>query len=105
MCLCMRVLDGGMPSICFSLLLLIVYLYQGISDTTDRKPNPNGYKQKRSLLVLLIKNFRDRIGFKYGLFELKQDPVFLPLLLNSRQGIGFTFGLHVVAHWQQKLQL
>lgn len=86
---------GGKPSICFSLLLLIGYLYQDIPNTSDRKPNSCGIRQKRSLLALLIKNFRGRTGFKYGFFELKQYLAFLPLLLSSSQGMAFTFELHV----------
>lgn len=83
----------------------ILVLYQDILDTSDRKTNPNGNRQKRSLLVLSIKTVRGRTGFKYVFFELKQYLVFLPLLLSSPQGMAFNFELHVGLCWQQTLQL
>lgn len=89
MCPCAYVLGGNATylfSSSFNSILSGYFLY------------PNGYKQ-RTLLALPSKNFRGRIGFKYGLIEVKhnQDPIFLPLILTSHQYLGSTVGLEVAA--------
>lgn len=47
-------------------VLVSGYFWHNIS---DRKPNPNGYKQKKKFIGSFSTNFKGSTGFRYGLLE------------------------------------